>query len=175
MPKPRKNYVTPAVRTLSLLLGGLVTLLCWIVLALFSCDYAFLLALMMGAGSACLVAAALALWLRSADRRYLDVEADLGDAVRFSAQANVTVGDVSRSGYLFLTPERLIACFRDRQPYTRIAFERTRGGVVQEISPVSMNIIDAGHSFEIVTSDCDRLAAAMHELGWTVFSPEEDE
>lgn len=175
MPKPRKNYVTPAVRTLSLIAGGCVTFLLWMILSLFGNRYAFLLALMMGAGVALLCAAALALWIRAADRRYRDVEAELGDDLRFKAQANVTSGDVSRNGCIFLTPDRLIACFRDREPYARLTFLRSAERVIRELSPVSMNITDSGHSFEIVTADCDVLLATMRDMGWTVSSPEEEE
>ncbi len=175
MSKPRKNYVTPAVRTLSLLAGGCVTFLFWMILTLFGNRYAFLWALMLGAGVALLCAAALALWIRSADRRYRDVEAELGEEIRFEAQANVTSGDVTRNGCIFLTPDRLIACFRDREPYARLTFLRSAERVIRELSPVSMNITDSGHSFEIVTADCDILLAAMRDMGWTVLSSEEAE
>jgi len=175
MSKPQKNYVTPAVRTLALLAGGCVAFLFWIILTLFGNRYAFLWALMLGAGAALLCAAALALWIRSADRRYRDVEVELGDEIRFEAQANVTSGDVSRNGYLFLTADRLIACFRDREPYARLTFSRSDGREIRELSPVSMNITDSGHSFEIVTADCDVLLATMRDMGWTVLSSGEEE
>ena len=38
-----------------------------------------------------------------------------------------------------------------------------------------MNITDSGHTFEIVTADCDILLATMRDMGWTVFSPGEEE
>ncbi|MBO5788455.1 MAG: hypothetical protein J6R42_00760, partial [Clostridia bacterium] len=87
---------------------------------------------------------------------------------------HVTVEDTSHNGYMYLTEDSLKGFFRDRKPYTTVTFLKEAGYEVKIISPVSLEISDKMHTFEIVSTDIALLSAAMHRKGWNIIEEDEE-
>lgn len=161
-----KEYVNPAVRMLSTLVGAVAALLCLLILSAVDVTMPWAWSLMLGAGITTITAVVLALVLVNHDQRYKDIPTQIGEPIRLTVNANVTVDDVSRNGYLYLTDNRLFCFFRDREPYTKMAFERHFP--VCMVSPLTLEISVSNHTFEIVCAECEQLVGEMRSLGWSV-------
>lgn len=161
-----KNKLYATIYMFGGMAGCVVWLLFWCVLALLGVQKAFLWAAMTGV----IVAFAVMVWLfsvlKSEEKRYAGIEQTIAEPIALRVNANVSVGDVSRNGYLYLTEQRLICYFRDRAPYTKMAFLRASVHSVRCLSDMVMEITQSGHAFEIVCADMRLLAKGMRSLGW---------
>ena len=161
-----KNKLLSTITLLAAFAGAVIFLLLWATLSLFGSQNGLRIAAYGGVAAALLIAFWLFLIIKSEEKRYSGIEKLISEPVALRVNANVSTENVSRNGYLYLTEKRLICYFRDRTPYTKMAFTREQTQTVRPLTPVSMEIVQGGHTFEIVCADLKYLFEKMRVLGW---------
>ena len=161
-----KNKLYSTVCLFGVFAGAVIFLLLWATLSLFGAENGLRFSALGGALCAMIVMLWLSSILKSEEKRYKGIEEMINEPVALRVNANVAVENVSRNGYLYLTENRLICYFRDREPYTKMAFLRSAVQSVRCLTPVSMEISQGGHIFEIACADLKGLAERMRSFGW---------
>lgn len=169
-----KRYFNASVRSLSLLMGSAGGLLCFGLFSLLKVKSAGAWGMMVGAVLTAGFAVFFALVIHATEKRYRGIVGEIGEKIHFTTNANVSVENVSRNGYVYLTVDRLICYFRDRKPYTKMAFKMQDRLTVNILSPISFSIALPDHTFEFVSPQCGELVTEMQNLGWQVSSSIEE-
>ena len=161
-----RNKIFSTIYLFSAFVGAVVFLLLWGTLFLFGSRNGLGIAAFGGVIASLVIAFWLFLIIKIEEKRYKGIEKLINEPVSLRVNANVSTENVSRNGYLYLTEKRLICYFRDRTPYTKMAFTREQTQSVRPLTPVSMEIVQGGHTFEIVCADLKYLFEKMRVLGW---------
>ena len=170
-----KYDVNASFRRLALMIGGVGGIIVFLFLELLGMDTSVAWAMMTFA--LLTFSASLFFWivLHSTHKsRYQDIPATIPNPILFTVHAYVTVEEQTRNGYLYLTADELICHFRDQSPYRKVVFSKVSRFRITLKSPVTVEISDARHVFEVVSTQAEYLAQKMKEHGWVVISnPEE--
>lgn len=161
-----KNKLFSTITMLSAFAGAVIFFLLWGTFSVFNSPNALRIAALGGVVAALLIGLWLFFIIKGEEKRYNGIENLIDEPVSLRVNANVSTGNVSRNGYLYLTEKRLICYFRDRPPYTKMAFSRAQAQAVRCLTPVSMEIVQGGHTFEIVCADLKHLFEKMRAFGW---------
>jgi len=161
-----KNKLFSTICLFGAFAGAVIFLLLWGTLSLFGSQNGLRIAAFGGVAAALLIGLWLFLIIKGEEKRYNGIEKLISEPVALRVNANVSTENVSRNGYLYLTEKRLICYFRDRPPYTKMAFSRAQAQAVRCLTPVSMEIVQGGHTFEIVCADLKHLFEKMRAFGW---------
>lgn len=165
-----KFDIHDSLRRLALLLGMAGGGICYVLLSLFGVEQAGGWALM----TVAVISAALYLffWVTvhfHHNHRYENIPQSINAPILLKINAYLTLENVSRNGFFYLTAEHLICHFRDRQPYVKIAFDKTDILKIDLTTPVRMLISGKTHTFEVVSTEAEALAQAMQSQGWPVY------
>ena len=161
-----KNKLFSTICLFGAFAGAVIFLLLWGTLSLFGSQNGLRIAAFGGVAAAFVIAIWLFLIIKGEEKRYSGIEKLISEPVALRVNANVSTENVSRNGYLYLTEKRLICYFRDRTPYTKMAFSLSQAQAVRCLTPVSMEIVQGGHVFEIACADLKHLSEKMRAFGW---------
>ena len=170
-----KHDVNASFRRLAVMIGGVGGIVVFLLLELLGLQTSVAWAMITFALLS--LSASLFFWfvLHSTHKnRYSDIPSTIEQPILFTVHAYVTVEEQTRNGYLYLTPDELICHFRDRSPYRKAVFSKADWFRITLKSPVAVEISDARHIFEIVSTEAEDLAQKMKEHGWSVISISEE-
>ena len=161
-----KQYISPAICLISLVLG--VAVVCLVALV----TGEFLLGIVCGLGTSLLSALLVPFYLWWSDRRYRDIEDDIPEEILMKEQISFSFPEGGRGGYLCVTDNALYLFSRDRRPH--IAFRLPREAMLSaELSKkytLRLSVFDYGTgqatAIVLLTPKSGEILSLLTEQGW---------